>query len=559
MTDLSKINQALTTEVAVLNERIRELEVAETERKRAQELLRESEEKYRSLFNQSTEGIYLHDLKGRILDVNEQACAQSGYSREEWLGLTVFDGHLTNTPKAEILQAWSQWVPGQRFVIEAEHRRKDGTVYPVEISTGIVLYGDAKVMLAIVTDITERKQAEEALKKSEEMLRLITDSMSDMIRVTDLQGVVLYISPSHFKGLGYRPEERVGKSAFDIVHPDDLERIMNLFSEGLTANRRVNVEYRVRHAEGRYIWLETVGDLLRDAQGNVTAVVTSSRDVSDRRQVEDALREKKEQYRTLVENASDIVFRTDNSGYFTFVNPAGIHITGYEEKELIGKHYPALIRPDMRDEAIKFFGRQFVKGINNTYSEYPILTKDGHDVWLGQNTQLIVEDGHVTGFQAVSRDITDRKRSEEMLRRSEEKFRFLTENMNDNIFTMNLNLQTTYVSQSIEKILGFTPEERMQQDITEQVTPASMTLIEKILSEELEREEKGLGDPNRSIKFEVEYYHKDGSTVWMENVISGIRDDQGVVVGIHGVSRDITERKRSEHALKEGNSPSKLH
>ena len=89
----------------------------------------------------------------------------------------------------------------------------------------------------------------------------------------------------------------------------------------------------------------------------------------------------------------------------------------------------------------------------------------------------------------------------------------------------------------------------MKQYLNEQVTPASMALIEKILSEELEREQKGLGDPHRSIKFEVEYYHKDGSTVWMENVISGIRDDQGVLVGIHGVSRDITERKESELAL----------
>jgi PAS domain S-box-containing protein len=123
--------------------------------------------------------------------------------------------------------------------------------------------------------------------------------------------------------------------------------------------------------------------------------------------------------------------------------------------------------------------------------------------------------------------------------------------MNDNIFTMDLNLRTTYVSQSIKKMLGFTSEERLKQHITEQVTPASMTLIEKILSEELEREQQGLSDPDRSVKFEVEFYHKDGSTVWVENVISGIRDNQGVAVGIHGVSRDITERRESEHALKE--------
>jgi diguanylate cyclase (GGDEF)-like protein/PAS domain S-box-containing protein len=147
---------------------------------------------------------------------------------------------------------------------------------------------------------------------------------------------------------------------------------------------------------------------------------------SARKRVEEALRESEERYRTLVENANDVFFRTDDTGHFTFVNPAALRITGYREDEAIGMHYPTLIRPDMRDEAMKFFGRQFVKGIQNTYSEYPIIAKDGHEVWLGQNTQLILEDGNVVGFQAVARDITDRKRIEKELRDSEERYRELS-------------------------------------------------------------------------------------------------------------------------------------
>ncbi len=147
---------------------------------------------------------------------------------------------------------------------------------------------------------------------------------------------------------------------------------------------------------------------------------------SARKRVEEALRESEERYRTLVEYATDIVFKTDDTGRFIFVNPATLRITGYEEKEIIGKHYPKFIRPDMRDEAMKFFGRQFVKEIQNTYSEYPVIAKDGHEVWLGQNTQLIVENGRVIGFQAVARDITDRKRMEKELRDSEERYRELS-------------------------------------------------------------------------------------------------------------------------------------
>ncbi len=143
-------------------------------------------------------------------------------------------------------------------------------------------------------------------------------------------------------------------------------------------------------------------------------------------QAEQALRESEERYRDLVENANDMVFRTDKKGFFTFVNVSSIRMTGYEEEELIGKNYSFLIRPDMHENALNFFGLQLKNGIRNTYSEYPILKKDGHETWLGQNTQLIIEDGHVVGFQAVSRDITERRRLEKELKESEERYRALS-------------------------------------------------------------------------------------------------------------------------------------
>jgi len=152
----------------------------------------------------------------------------------------------------------------------------------------------------------------------------------------------------------------------------------------------------------------------------VAASVSSIRESGKLLQREKAsLREIEERYRALVENSSDIFFRTDNTGHFTFVNPAGIRIVGYGEEEIIGRHYPTLIRPDMREGAMRFFGIQFVKRLQNTYTEYPVITKEGGEVWLGQNTKLIVQDGHVAGFQAMARDITALKRVEEELRRNQ--------------------------------------------------------------------------------------------------------------------------------------------
>ena len=117
----------------------------------------------------------------------------------------------------------------------------------------------------------------------------------------------------------------------------------------------------------------------------------------------------------MVENASDMIFKTDDTGHFTFVNPVMILITGYSEEEIIGKHYKMLIRPDKFKEVITLFASQYENRVQNTYHEFPIITKDGHEIWIGENTQLLVEDDHVSGFQAVARDITERKRTEEKI------------------------------------------------------------------------------------------------------------------------------------------------
>ncbi|HOI73540.1 MAG TPA: PAS domain S-box protein [Syntrophales bacterium] len=130
-------------------------------------------------------------------------------------------------------------------------------------------------------------------------------------------------------------------------------------------------------------------------------------------------------------------------------------------------------------------------------------------------------------------------------------FRFLTERMTDVVWTVDLNLQTTYVSPSVLQVHGYTPEERIRQDVRDQMTPESYARAMELLAAEIEREQRGEADRNRTMAVEVEYINKDGSTVWMENLVSGIWNADGKPVGLHGVSRDITERKRMERLLQE--------
>jgi PAS domain S-box-containing protein len=140
-----------------------------------------------------------------------------------------------------------------------------------------------------------------------------------------------------------------------------------------------------------------------------------------------------------------------------------------------------------------------------------------------------------------------KNKMEKELKESEANLKFLTEKMNDIMWIQDLNLNTTYVNPSIKKILGFTPEERMTQPLQEQLTPESLSKARSRLKKELMLEEDLHSDPDKTIKIELEYYHKDGSTRWLENIITSIRDEKGKIIGLHGVSRDISDRKQLEN------------
>ena len=140
------------------------------------------------------------------------------------------------------------------------------------------------------------------------------------------------------------------------------------------------------------------------------------REITERKQAEKAQRESEERYRLIVEYANEIIYQTDVNGHFTFVNPTAIRLMGYSKEELIGKHYRELFRKDYWDDAEKFYELQFVKKIPNTYYEFPAITKDGKEMWIGQNVQILMRDDKIVGFQAVSRDMTERVKKEEQLR-----------------------------------------------------------------------------------------------------------------------------------------------
>jgi len=264
---------------------------------------------------------------------------------------------------------------------------------------------------------------------------------------------------------------------------------------------------------------------------------------SDRKRTEKALRESEEKYRQIFDNSTIGIGIADQEGRIIIFNDAILQPGNYSKDDIrkldsIGELY---YNPDDRNKVLSIARNQgFVNEMHIKFKR-----KDGTPYDTLLSLRPIAVEGKPC-WQAIVSDITESKQAVEALRESEEKFRFLAENMGDIVWTVDLDFRTTYVSPSVENVLGFTPTERMHQSLEEMVTPESLQNIQEVFLKELESDGKNTVDPNRSFTIEIEYYHKNGSTVWMENIVKAIQAPDGILAGIHGVSRDITERKNAE-------------
>ncbi len=153
------------------------------------------------------------------------------------------------------------------------------------------------------------------------------------------------------------------------------------------------------------------------------------------------LRESEEKYRRLVENAADIIYRTDGEGRFIYMNPVSLRMFGYTEEEFTGKHYLELFHPNFRNKARQFYATQFFNGRFTSYLEFPAVNKEGKQFWLGQNVQPLMEEGQIIGFQAVARDITDRVHAEDAMRKSEEEVRTLNAELEQRVIERTMQLE----------------------------------------------------------------------------------------------------------------------
>ncbi|HEX8274298.1 MAG TPA: PAS domain S-box protein [Longimicrobiaceae bacterium] len=379
-----------------------------------QEELRRERDFVLQLVNTMGQGLTVTDVEGRFRFVNPQFGRLLGREVDDLLGMGG-DDVVAPADREALRDARAQWRAGETLSYELGLLRADGSTVPALMtSSPRVEDGTVVGSITVVSNLTQRKRNEEELRRSERQFRLMIENATDLITLLDDAGTIRYGSPAVRRVLAYPPEALVGRSVFDLVHPADVSRVKEAFARIVdTPGVPLSVELRFLHGGGGYLQLEATGASFLDDPA-VGSVVVNSRDVSDRRRAEAALRKSEEQFRQFVEAASDIIYRADMEGRFTYANPVAARILGHSQDELLGTRYVELVRPDWRERVGEFYRRQVEERVANTYYEFPAVTRDGREVWIGQNVQLVTEGDRLAGWQAVARDITGRREIDRM-------------------------------------------------------------------------------------------------------------------------------------------------
>ncbi|MCK5396885.1 MAG: PAS domain S-box protein, partial [Thermoplasmata archaeon] len=522
-----------------------------TERKKAEEALKESEERYRHLFSMISDAVYLIDQEtGSIIDVNETACEMYGYTHDEWLSMKNTD------VSAEPKETRKSTIEPPEGIPIRYHKKKDGTVFPLEMTLSAFELEGRKVILAAARDITERKKSEEALKESAYYLTKAQEIGMIGTWELNIANDVLVWTDEAYRIFGLTIGTPLTYEIFqNCIHPDDREYVNSEWAASMK-NNDYDIEHRII-VDDKIRWVREKADIEYDDKGKPIMAIGFVQDITERKKDEKALKEGDRLFKLITENMEDEVWLMDMDLNVTFMTQSVLRDRGYSLEDMQNMDWADHLTPESLEVALEGLElaltpenlSQKDKDVAGTL-DLEFYHKDGHTVWADTTIKVIRdENGEPIGLLGVAHDITERKMAERALSKSEEMYKSITERMSDILWICDLNFNTTYVSPSVEKSLGFTPEERMQQTLYEQVTPEMLEYAAETIADELQHDADREND--RQMALPIEYYHKDGTVRLLESSISFIRDEKGKPVGIQGLSRDITERKKAENALKD--------
>lgn len=390
------------------------------ERRNLERALQESEGFFRLIWDHLTDLIAIIDADGRRIYNSPSYRAVLG-DPAELVGTDSFEEiHPEDRDRMRRLFQESL-ASGTGHAAEFRFLRRDGGVRHIQSQATVIsdATGNGRRVLVVGQDVTERKRAEAGLREREEFFRLISENVSDLIAVLDRHGRRLYNSPSYAALFGDVAALR-GSDSFAEIHPEDQERVRQVFSRTIATGQGQRIEYRFRLADGEVRYMESVGSLIRDARGHPDRVVVVSRDVTERKRSEDAIRESEERYRRLLASTSDYNFSVtvrEGRAVATTHSPGCLSVTGYTAEEFATdpELWYRIVSTTDRSRVLEQV-EQLLRGETPGPFEHRIVRKDGKLRWI-RNTSVPRRnpEGRLVTYDGLITDVTERRRAEGLL------------------------------------------------------------------------------------------------------------------------------------------------
>lgn len=560
ITERQQAEDALQTTNSNLETHPIQLVIANQELRLTLEALRESEERFRAIFEQAAVGICQSSLDGQFLRLNQKFCDLLGYTHEEMLNRTWIDITYPKDLKAD-LEAICRLREGEidTYTLEKRYIRKDGSIIWVNLSCSLVWEpsGELKSAIAVVEDIsdayrqaTQRKRAEEALYRREQEFRALVENSPDLIARFDRELRHLYINPAVELVTGIGPQTFIGKTNQELGMPSELgtfwrESVQSVF---VTGQEQI-VEFNFPTPSGMKCYQSRIVPEF-NPDGTVGSVLGVSRDITDRKRAEKALQRSEERFRNLVETTSDWVWEIDENGVYTYISPKVYELLGYTVQELQDKT-PFEFMPYREACRMANFYRQLIT-VQEPFSclETTRIHKDGHLVVMETSGVPVFDaEGKFCGYRGISRDITERKRMEVVLKENQQKYRTLFEILPIGISITNAEGKILEVNPASEQILGISNAESSRRKYNSpewQIIQPDGTPLRgfefpcaRVLAE------------NRVIKnVELGMMKPNGEITWLSVTAAPIPlSGYGVAIAY----TDISERKQAEEAAKVAN------
>ncbi len=517
-----------------------------TSETKAKEALQKSEERYRRLIELSPDAITLTDLEFNIIAVNHQAVSLNGVkSAADLIGRNAMDFIAPEDRFMAIENAQKTLQQGRMLRLEYKLLKDDGTVFPAELNASLITdeKGNPTAFLSIVRDISERKKTEEALQESKEKYQMLIEKMHEGVVLEDEEGIITFVNPRTVEMFGFKEEELLGKHWSYVVAPEERDKVKaetNKRPKGIVSS----YESLIQATDGKQTPVLVTATPILSKKGKFKGVLSVFTDITEQKRGEKNLRESEERFRSLIENARDVIFTLSPEGIITSLNTSFERISGWERDEWINQPFSLIVHPEDLSLIIEGFQR-ILDGEQPPAPELRFLTKSGDYLMFEVKGSPQIRDGKITGMLGIARDITERYKAEEAIKESEEKYRTLINHSLQGILILQGSPpKIVFANPVIADILGYSVEDIMKfqaEGLSNLILPDDREIYFQVY-------EDLLVNQHFHPQQEVRIVKKDGTVVWLEVYSSSVE-----YLGKPAVQTalvDITARKQAEESLR---------